>query len=84
MKAKHRRTLGLIFKRPVSANVSWDDIEALFLELGATITQAEGSRRAVRLFDDRRVFHRPHPSPHTDKGAVAAVREWLKANGVTP
>jgi len=84
MKAKHRRTLDLIFKRPVSANVAWNDVEALFVELGATITQAEGSRVGVRLFDERRVFHRPHPSPHTDKGAVASVREWLKANGVTP
>ena len=25
----------------------------------------------MRLFDDRRVFHRPHPSPNTDAGAVA-------------
>ncbi|CAI9119549.1 type II toxin-antitoxin system HicA family toxin [Brytella acorum] len=83
MKAKHRRTLELIFKRPVSGNVAWSEIEALFVALGAEISEAEGSRRLVRMFGDRRVFHRPHPSPHTDKGAVASVREWLKANGVS-
>ncbi|WP_454438619.1 hypothetical protein [Thauera mechernichensis] len=30
MKRKHQRTLELIHARPVSANVRWGDIEALF------------------------------------------------------
>ena len=30
------------------------------------------------------VFHRPHPSPDTEKGAVAAIRKWLDQNGVRP
>ncbi|MCD5360354.1 type II toxin-antitoxin system HicA family toxin [Chromobacterium aquaticum] len=77
-------TLQLIFKRPVSANIRWSDIEALFLELGADIEEREGSRICVALFGVVRVFHRPHPSPDTDKGAVAAIRRWLEANGVTP
>ena len=33
MKRKHQRTLELIHARPVSANVRWGDIEALFREL---------------------------------------------------
>ena len=52
--------------------------------MGAEITEREGSRIGVRLFGDRRVFHRPHPSPDTDKGAVTAIRKWLEENGVTP
>ncbi|MDO9205348.1 hypothetical protein [Methylotenera sp.] len=36
------------------------------------------------ILDDRRVFHRPYPSPNTDKGAAVAVKEWLKLNGVKP
>ena len=76
--------LQLIFKRPVSANIKWKDIEGLFVGLGAEINEAEGSRIVVRLFGERRVFHRPHPRPDTDKGAVASVREWLKLNGVEP
>jgi hypothetical protein len=35
MKRKHLRTLELIYARPVSANIRWTDIEALFIELGA-------------------------------------------------
>ncbi len=84
MKRKHLKTLELIFSRPVSADVRWCEVEALLLELGARIEEREGSRVLVRLFDERRVFHRPHPSPMTDKGAVASLRDWLNDNGVKP
>lgn len=84
MKVKHQKTLQLIFQRPVSGSVRWTDVESLFKALGAEISEAEGSRVCVRLFDDRRVFHRLHPSPDTDKGAVASVRKWLETNGVKP
>lgn len=84
MKRKHRATLELIFARPASGNVKWREVEALLLELGADVKEAEGSRITVTLFDSVRVFHRPHPSPDTDKGALASVRKWLEDNGVTP
>lgn len=84
MKRKHQKTLELIFARPVSGNIPWRDIEALLVELGAQISEREGSRVLVRLFGDRRVFHRPHPSPSTDKGAVSSLRDWLNEHGVTP
>lgn len=84
MKRKHTKTLELIFNRPASGNVRWSDIEALFVELGGQVTEREGSRVLVRLFNDRRVFHRPHPEPTTDRGAVESIRKWLEENGVTP
>lgn len=84
MKRKHQRTLELIFARPTSANVHWHDIEGLLEELGAEVSEREGSRVAVVLFGEVRVFHRPHPSPNTDKGAVASVRKWLEQHGVEP
>lgn len=84
MKRKHQHTLELIFTRPVSANVRWADIEALFVELGGQVAEREGSRVLVRLFGDRRVFHRPHPEPTTDKGAVESIRKWLEDHGVKP
>jgi len=49
MKRKHQRTLELIFARPTSGNVQWRDVEALFGELGAEVTEREGSRLAVFL-----------------------------------
>lgn len=84
MKRKQRRTLEAIFSRPTPANIQWRDIEALFLELGAEISEREGSRVGVVLFGEVRVFHRPHPSPDTDRGAVASIRHWLELHGETP
>ena len=84
VRRRHRRTLRRIFSRPTSANIPWREIEALFIELGAEISERQGSRVGVRLFGERRVFHRPHPAPMTDKGAVASIRRWLRANGVEP
>jgi len=47
MKGKHRETLKRIHSRPVSANIQWRDIEALFLTLGAEVIERRGSRVEV-------------------------------------
>jgi len=78
------RDCHLHFTRPTPGNIHWEDVLSLFRELGAEISEREASRVGVRLFGDRRVFHRPHPSPDTDKGAVESIRKWLEANGVMP
>jgi hypothetical protein len=84
MKRKSSKTLALIFSRPASGSIKWRDIEALFLDLGAKVSEREGSRVGVMLFGEVRVFHRPHPSPDTDKGAVESIRKWLNENGAQP
>jgi hypothetical protein len=84
MKRKHKRTLEQIFHRPISGNIAWADIESLFRALGADVSERAGSRVAVVLFGEVRVFHRPHPSPNTDKGAIASIRKWFEFYEVTP
>jgi len=84
MKRRHQRTIEAIYSHPLSANVPWRDIEALFVELGADVSEREGSRVAVVLFGEVRVFHRPHPSPNIDKGAVASIRRWMEQHGEKP
>ena len=84
MQRKHQRTLELIFSRPVSGGIKWRDVEALLVALGGEVSEREGSRVGIKVFGDRRVFHRPHPSPDTDKAAVEGVRKWLENNGVKP
>ncbi len=81
---RDRETLRRIFARPVSGSIRWREIEALFRSLGAEIIEREGSHIGVVLFGEVRVFHRPHPSPETDKGAVASVRKWLEDHEVVP
>ncbi len=82
MNKKHRETLRKIFMRPISGNISFKDIEALFIALGAEVSEREGSRMCVYLFEQVRIFHRPHPNSATDKGAVQSIRKWLEDNGV--
>ena len=84
MKTKHRKTLQAIFENPARANILWTDIESLLLACGADISEGHGSRVRIALHGVRAVFHRPHPSKETDKGAVAAMRRFLTEAGVLP
>jgi len=52
--------------------------------VGAEITEGAGSRVRIALGEVRAVFHRPHPSKETDKGAVKSMRRFLTEAGVTP
>ena len=73
-----------IFSRPTLGTIKWGDIEALFRALGAKVEERAGSRVAVVLDQSVQIFHRPHPGPDTDKGAVAAVRTFLTNNNIRP
>lgn len=84
MDSKHHKTLEAIFEKPEHANIAWRDIEALFVALGAEITEGNGSRVRVALKGVRAVFHRPHPRKETNKGTVKSVRRFLEAAGVKP
>jgi hypothetical protein len=81
---RHRKTLAGIYKNPVPASIIWADIEALLNALGAEISEGSGSRVRIALNGVRAVFHRPHPQPTTDKGAVKSMRRFLTEAGVKP
>ena len=83
MNRKHQKTKEAIFANPVRANISWKDIESLFLALGAEISEGNGSRIRIALNGVRAVFHRPHPQKETKKGAIKSVRRFLKEAGIT-
>ncbi len=78
MNSKNKRTYREIYADPIKANIEWSDIEALFIALGANISEGNGSRVRVELNGERAVFHRPHPESTTDKGAVKSVRRFLE------
>jgi len=77
-----KSTLNAIFKVPVPPNIRWNDILNLFIHLGADIREGKGSRVVVELNGEEAVFHRPHPGPETDRGAVRAVRRFLENAGM--
>jgi hypothetical protein len=80
---KHTAVLRAVFADPVQANIAWRDIEALFVALGAEVSEGSGSRVRVALGGARAVFHRPHPEKETDRGAVRSVRRFLNEAGVS-
>ena len=84
MNRHHRKTLQAIFTQPVPGNIRWPEVEALLNALGATLRERAGSRVAVLLQGRVAVFHRPHPRPDLDKGAVRDVRRFLESAGVRP
>ena len=84
MNSKHQKTLAAIFANPVRSTVAWADIEALFIACGGEVSQGRGSRIRVELNNILATFHRPHPQPTTDKGAIKSVRKFLENAGVKP
>ena len=82
MNSKHRKTIELIFRNPIQANILWADIEGLLVALGAKLLEGKGSRLRVKLNGVRAVFHRPHPHKTTDKGVVNSIRRFLENAGV--
>lgn len=82
MNNKQQKIYQEIFQNPVKSDISWKEIESLFLSLGANISEGSGSRIRVELNGERAVFHRPHPEKNTDKGAVMSVRKFLNYAGV--
>ncbi|MBP7949289.1 MAG: type II toxin-antitoxin system HicA family toxin [Verrucomicrobiales bacterium] len=84
MNNRQRDTLTQIFRNPVLASIPWSEIESLLKALGAEISEGRGSRVRIVLNGVRAVFHRPHPQPTTDKGAVKSVRRFLTEAGIQP
>ena len=84
MNKRHQKTLNSIFAQPISGNIKWRDVEALLKNLGAALSERAGSRVAVFLEGRVAYFHRPHPSPNMDKGAVRDLRKFLQSVRITP
>ncbi|MCL2070482.1 MAG: type II toxin-antitoxin system HicA family toxin [Treponema sp.] len=82
MNSKQKKTMELIYRNPIQADILWNDIEKLFTALGAKLSEGSGSRLRVKLNGVRAVFHRPHPQKTTDKGAINSVRKFLENAGV--
>ncbi len=82
MNSRQRKTLNAIFKDPILASVKWCDIESLLYAIGAELSEGNGSRVRIALNGVRAVFHRPHPEPTTDKGALKSMRRFLIQAGI--
>ncbi|WP_034455726.1 type II toxin-antitoxin system HicA family toxin [Buttiauxella noackiae] len=84
LRNKHQGTLKQVFSKPTASNIKWQDVEMLIVALGGEVSSGNGSRVRFLLNGSIARFHRPHPSPDTDKGAIVNLREWFESIGVTP
>ncbi len=82
MNKRHRKTLNDIFKEPVSRNLVWTRIEALFVALGARVIEGRGSRVRFELNGVIATFHRPHPQKEAKPYQVRDAQRFLKQAGV--
>ncbi|TDJ03816.1 MAG: type II toxin-antitoxin system HicA family toxin [Deltaproteobacteria bacterium] len=79
---KYSRIVRKIFARPERADIKWNEVESLILNLGGIIKEGSGSRKRFCLNNTRSTFHEPHPGKELDKGAVKSLRKYLINSGV--
>lgn len=82
---RQKKTLEGIFTDPPSPNIRFEEIESLFLALGAQKSnqgKTSGSRIRFIYQDDIFPLHKPHPERVMDKGAIKSIRIFLKNHGV--
>ncbi len=84
MNKRHQRTLHAIFNTPVPTNLEWRRIEALFISLGAKVSERGGARVRFELAGVITTFHRPHPQKEAKPYQVRRARRFLQEAGVTP
>jgi len=84
MNRAHRKTLTSIFADPVSGNIEWRRIEALFKAVGCEVIEGSGSRITIVHEGRKAAFHRPHPGKNALRYQVRAVRDFLTLIGVKP
>lgn len=84
LNSKQQKTLEEIFETPTRSDISWTDVESLFLSLGAIVQQGKGSRVRVALNGVKAVFHEPHPQKEVSKSTIKDIREFLTNANVTP
>jgi hypothetical protein len=84
MNRNHRKILALVFAKPISANIEWRKIKALFKAAGCEVIEGSGSRITILHKGQKATFHRPHPGKDALRYQIRAAREFLENIGVTP
>ena len=83
MNNKNRKTLKAISTTPTLGNLEWRKIESLFIALGATVIEGNGSRVSFVLNNEKGDFHRPHPGKEAKRYQVRNALDFLDKAGVT-
>ena len=84
MKSGARKTLEAFFANPINKTIPWQDMEVLFMALGATVIEGSGSRVKFEIDNHSASFHRPHNPAIARIYQVKQARKFLTDIGVKP
>lgn len=80
MKSKSQTTYNQVFQHPITHNLEWRDLQAMFEDLG-TVEHEHNGNLKVTLNDQAVVFHSPALSDIATTEQVMQVRHMLEAHG---
>ena len=78
LNSKQRKILEAIFERPTRLNITWSDVEKLFIALGGKIIERKGSAIKIEMDGELAYFHIPHPSKEAKRYQIDDVRRFLE------
>src|SRR5687768_10823067 len=79
----HRRTYDAIFQHPISRNLGWHDVHALFRQLG-TIEEVANGKLKVTRNGQTLVLHPPRTKDVSEKDEVMTLRHFLERSEEVP
>src|SRR6186713_1325150 len=78
----HLRTYNTIFQHPISRNLGWHDVHALFRHLGRIDEEANGKLKVTRNGHSL-VLHPPRSKDVSEKDEVMCLRHFLERSDAT-
>jgi hypothetical protein len=79
----HLRTYKTIFQHPVSHNLGWHDVHALFRHLGQVEEEPNGNLKVTRN-GQTLVLHPPRTKDVSEEDEVMGLRHFLQRSEATP
>lgn len=79
----HLRTYQAIFQHPISRNLGWHDVHALFRQLGEVNEEANGNFKVTRN-GQTLVLHPPRTKDVSEKDEVMSLRHFLERTEAIP
>lgn len=84
MDKRERDTLANVYAEPVSTDIRWEEIEHVFLGLGANAKWSDHHHLEVRRNGHKHSFETPRTKSDTlTSGDVLEVRQFLGTAGIT-
>ena len=79
----HLRTYNAIFQHPISHNLGWNDVHALFRQLGQVEEEPNGNLKVTRN-GQVLVLHPPRTKDVAETDELMALRHFLERSETTP